>query len=113
MAKRKQDYSGGAYTDIDGMSRQFTIIDHDKKTTISAIVDVEGASQAFKKDREKMIERILALPPSAVPFIFTDFTTRGESIQWNEKMIRDEGLPFDKLRDIEVLTRKRAFPNED
>jgi hypothetical protein len=44
MAKRKQDYSGGAYTDIDGMSRQFTIIDHDKKTTISAIVDVEGAS---------------------------------------------------------------------
>ncbi len=35
---RKGDYvgnHGGAYTDIDNMSRQFTYIDHDKKSKIS------------------------------------------------------------------------------
>ena len=38
MVDKKSDYvgnHGGAYTDMDGMSRQFTYIDHSKKSKIS------------------------------------------------------------------------------
>lgn len=40
---------GGAYTDLDGMSRQFTYIDHDKKSKTSF-----SSSTSFNKEWDKL-----------------------------------------------------------
>lgn len=108
---KKSDYvgnHGGAYTDIDGMSRQFTTIDHDKKTTISMFTssDVED----LKKYRADIIKRITDLPASICPSIFTDYTIKGDrdNIDWNIDMLLDEGVPMNQLRDLLTLLENKA-----
>jgi len=103
---------GGAYTDNDGMRKQFTVIDHDKKLTVqlgqSEKIDY---GEFFKQYRKDLINRILHIPASICPFEFEDFTTRGQSqtvITWNEKMLTDSGLDIHKLRDLNVLLENKA-----
>lgn len=109
---RKADYVGnndGRYTDMDGMSKQFTYIDHDKKTTIlmkKGEYDKDWQSQY----RANLIERITDLPASICCPVFVDYTLRGdrEVIQWNMDMLLDNGVPLNQLRDLCVLTENRA-----
>lgn len=100
---------GGAYTDIDGMRKQFTYIDHDKKTKVGFS---EPPSSDWKKVyREDLIHRILDQPAALCPDIFSDFTLRGEGrkiIEWNEPMLTDEGLPIERLGEICNLVENRA-----
>lgn len=97
--------SAQAYTDLDGQSRQFTFIDHDKKSKISALKQTEEEVQEIKNSlnsyRLDLVKRILEIPASLCPFEFVDFTVRGEAmdkIEWNKKMLEDEGLPLNNLR---------------
>lgn len=100
---------GGAYTDIDGMRRQFVTVDHDKKTKIGFS---EPPSSDWKKVyRLSVVDRILNLPASLCPEIFSDFTLRGDGrkvIEWNEVMLRDEGVPIDKLIALVSMLENRA-----
>lgn len=112
---RKADYvgnHGGAYTDIDGMRKQFTTIDHDKKTSISREMPEKIDYQLFFKEyRSELIKRITDLSASFCHPVFQDFTIRGEKvseIQWNTDMLLDAGLPLQQLRDICVTTENRA-----
>lgn len=53
---RKADYvgnHGGAYSDIDGMSRQFTYVDHDKKLKITF-----NSTSSFNNEYDAMKEYI-------------------------------------------------------
>lgn len=116
--KKLSDYvgdHGGRYTDIDGMSKQFTYVDHDKKTTISASVSEEGQNETydefFIKYRASLIRRITDMPASICPEIFSDYTLRGEgrnTIQWNTDMLLDAGVPLKQLRDICVILENKA-----
>jgi len=106
---KKSDYYTSAqnYTDLDGQSRSFTFIDHDKKTKI-ATGSVEGATKQLAEDRKNLVDRILLLPASACPAIFSDFTVRGEAgIHWNTAMISDAGMSMQQLNDIRTLTENR------
>lgn len=100
---------GGAYTDIDGMRKQFTYVDHDKKTKIG----FTGAPpESWQKTyRENLVRRILDLPASLCPDIFTDFTLRGDSkkvIEWNQTMLEDQGVPIERLIAICNMVENRA-----
>ena len=102
---------GGAYTDESGMSRQFTYIDHDKKTKISTNITNENVTPAIKKYRVDLIKRITNLSASLCPDVFQDFTIRGEGkkkIEWNTDMLIDPGVPLNMLRDICSLTENKA-----
>lgn len=102
---------GGGYTDQDGLSRQFTYIDHDKKTKISTNIGTENVTPAIKEYRADLIKRIIDLPPSICPDVFRDFTIRGEDlkkIEWNTDMLIDPGVPLNMLRDICSLTENKA-----
>jgi hypothetical protein len=97
--------SAEAYTDLDGQSRQFTFIDHDKKSKISALKQTEEEIQEIKNSlnnyRSDLVKRILEIPASLCPYEFVDFTIRGEAmdkIEWNKKMLEDEGFPLNNLR---------------
>lgn len=114
---RKGDYvgnHGGAYTDMDGMSRQFTIIDHDKKTKIATKPLSEEELVEAKKQlgdyRFDLIKRITAISASLCPSIFTDYTVRGDidMVGWNTDMLLDAGIPLNQLRDLCLLVEKRA-----
>ena len=77
---RKADYvgdHGGTYTDLNGMSKQFTVVDHDKKTTIH--FNSEKISFNMSEYRYQLIDRILELPASICPEIFRDYTVRGDT----------------------------------
>lgn len=104
---------GGAYTDIDGNRKQFTIIDHDKKTKISAGISEKVNSTFFADYRKELIERILHVSASLCPMEYQDFTNnRGENvtvITWNEKMLRDSGLGVDRLRGLATLLENKAI----
>jgi len=105
---------GGAYTDIDGMRRQFTVIDHDKKTTIAAKATTEEELAAIKKQlgdyRFDLMKRITAISASLCPPVFVDFTIRGDIdfVTWNTDMLLDAGVPVSQLRDLCTLVEKRA-----
>lgn len=109
---------GGAYIDNDGNRRQFTYIDHDPKTKISGSVisDKEQAviKEGLKDYRQELVERILAVPASLCPIEFQEFRLVGESqssIQWNEKMVRDEGMTVNRLRDLCTILERRFESN--
>jgi hypothetical protein len=102
---------GGAYTDNDGMSKQFTYVDHDIKTSVSTN---KPLTEDEKKDirnnlkvaRANLLKAILDIPAVFCHEVHQDFTLRGESvtsIQWNKEMLSDEGLPMEKLNDIRTL----------
>ena len=114
---RKADYvgnNGGAYTDIDGMSRQFTYVDHDKKTKISAKVttqeEVDEAKKQLGEYRFDLIKRITAIHASLCPTIFSDYVVKGDvdQITWNTDMLLDAGVPLNQLRDLCTLLEKIA-----
>ena len=100
------------YTDIDGQSKSFTMIDYDVKPKLTMPItstDIEDAKEAITVYRKELIERILALPASNTAPEFYDFTLRGETahtIKWNETMLRDPGLSVDRLRAICTLTER-------
>ena len=104
---------GGKYTDIDGQSRQFTYIDHDKKTKISTSTPNEDPNwymEFLKTHRASVIKQITSLPPSICPEIFSDYTLRGDSrdqIEWNVDMLLDAGIPMKQLEDILRLTENK------
>lgn len=112
---KKSDYvgtHGGAYLDNDGQRKQFTYIDHDVKASIFIPASEEEMTEVRKQLREyrpKLIQRILDLPPTMCPDIFKDFTIRGDigKIKWDETMLKDEGVPEQKLNDIHTLTTNR------
>lgn len=114
---RKADHvgnHGGAYTDIEGNRRQFTVIDHDPKTKISGSVTTDKEKQIIKEGlsdyRKELIERILAIPASLCPLEFSEFKLVGDSqsvILWNEKMVRDEGMTVNRLRDLCTILERR------
>jgi len=119
MHDKLSDYvgnHGGSYVDGDGNTRQFTYVDHDIQPNLYPVItknEVEEAKKMVKEIREEYISYILSSPASLCPPMFTDYTVRGDisTIQWNEKMLRDEGVPLDKIRDIKILLEKRIENN--
>jgi hypothetical protein len=96
---------GGAYTDGDGMRKQFTIVDHDKKSTMYNTPDKLDKNWQ-KKYRASLVERIVSISASICPEVFTDFTLRGEdktTIEWNMDMLVDNGIPIDQLSTLCTL----------
>lgn len=115
---KKSDYvgnHGGAYTDADGMSRQFTYVDHDKKSKMTITTSKEDISEAkrqLKEFRDDTVKAILSLPPSAVPELFHIFTIRGkDGIRWDENMVKDPSIDIWKLRTLLGFTEERANIN--
>ena len=99
---RKADYvgnHGGAYTDMDGMSRQFTVIDHDKKTKIASSKMTDEEKNALKDAvnlaKQQTIDKILALP--AISFLKSGNTFAEDCIVrdlekgiiWDETFVRN------------------------
>lgn len=112
---RKADHvgnNGGRYTDMDGMTKQFTYIDHDKKTTISANTGESYDKDWHKKYRAYLLQRITDLPASICPEPFQDYTLRGDNpnnvIKWDTEMLTDNGTPITRLRDLATLIENRA-----
>lgn len=108
----KSKYVGdhsGKYTDLDGMSKQFTYVDHDKKMSIS-FQNLESEPFSMVDYRKELLTRITELPASICPDIFVDFTLRGDRsvVEWNKPMLEDEGLPISRLRDLCVLLENKA-----
>lgn len=107
---------GGAYLDENGMSKQFTYIDHDAKTKVSAGIPMSDREKTLLKEslcsyRNSVILKIIISPPSLCPGIFQDFTIKGQNkkyMEWNEKMLRDEGLPLQKIVDMWTLLSKNV-----
>ena len=109
---RKGDYvgnHGGAYTDIDGMSRQFTIIDHDRHTSRTKMgresdevkaqktKKLEELAASIKKNNDDKISAILAMPPYDMgmgqddivnKILFTNLILR-DPPRWEENMVRE------------------------
>lgn len=119
MHDKKSDHvgnHGGAYVDNDGMSKQFTYVDHDVKTKIATTPSLSEKERMRLADEMKtyrtgLILKITISPPSLCPDIFQDFTLRGKertNIEWNEQMLQDPGLPLQKLIDIWTLLSKRV-----
>lgn len=97
---------GGAYTDIDGMSKQFTYIDHDKKTKVSRATkeNLEDLQIVMRTFAEMAIEEILAMPAvNAVrnpDGLYEEFITRDpeKGITWNERVVKDACMINSTLR---------------
>lgn len=101
---------GGAYTDNDGMSRQFTYIDHDKHTTRTksgreAVETVEEKEKRIKEltdsislNNQKRIDEILAMP--AVAFAMSGNTFSEDCIIRDEK----KGIIWDETFTRNFLT---------
>lgn len=104
-----KDYtSPDNYRDLDGNMRTFTYVDHDKKTKINTIqINKEQVMTDLQTSRSIFQEKILALPAGFCPEIFSDFKVRSADtpvIEWNTKMILDEGTPLTQLLNIYTLT---------
>ena len=141
---RKADYvgnHGGAYTDENGMSRQFTYVDHDRK--LSSRVSggeskeykaqkkkkLEDLKAQIKKRNDEKIEQILCLPAinavmSHDDFVdaqlYEEFITRSADIgiTWNEEMVRSAcTINHELCRNLHIrvwrYTVKPEFWNED
>lgn len=100
---------GGAYTDQDGMSRQFTMVDHDNKSLVFS--NTEKADKEWdKKHRALLIERISKVSASICPEVFTDFVIKGDKdkIEWNMDMLLDNGMPLKQLGHLCTLLENKA-----
>lgn len=117
MDKKSQHVGnhGGVYTDMDGQTKQFTYIDHDVKPKIGVTkameeFEVTELHKQIKKDRQALTDEILALPAVLCPYIYEDFTNRGEglpSVEWNKNMIIDEGVDVVQLMFIKNMINNR------
>ena len=98
------------YTDMNGQTKTFTHINYSNKPKITFNMKDENSISNHLDDRKTLQQEILALPPSMFPPVFQDFIVRGADMDvmgWNEKMILDEGTPFNTLRNLKVLTENR------
>lgn len=99
---KKSDYvgnHGGAYTDIDGMSRQFTYVDHDKKSKIASGKlsedELTKVKQELSDHTERKIAQILALPAVNIrnnDGLYEEFIIRDSEkgvIRWHEEMVKN------------------------
>lgn len=87
---------GGRYTDIDGMSKQFTYIDHDKKPTQSTYIETGNAAETFKKMLNEGIDEILQFPAAAAVWgaygdQYEQLVERSVEggITWRENLVRE------------------------
>jgi len=95
------------YQDVDGM-KTFTVIDHDVKSKMYGKVSmkIDEYNEFLKQYRKELIERILAIPAVFCPEPFQSFVIRNAdspTIQWNEVMLRDEGVTQDNLRNLCIM----------
>lgn len=110
---KKSEHVGdhqGRYTDENGMTKQFTYIDHDKKVSIPVSKsDNKNLAEDLKTYRKQLIKRILSISPSVCPFEWQDFTIRGEEvgIKWNNVMLENDGLDINKLQSLINLLENR------
>lgn len=107
------DILNQGYRDLDGNHRNFTVIDHDKKTKINTSLgsNMEQLEKDIQESRVILQNKILALPASACSVVFDDFRTRsedGKAILWNETMIKDPSIPLTQLMDIYTLTSNKV-----
>ena len=61
--------------------------------------------------RDSLVDRIMLIPASICPEIFSDFVIRGEGkkqIVWNETMLRDNGMDINRLREICVILENKS-----
>lgn len=89
---------GGAYTDIDGMRKQFTYIDHDKKTKIAtgkiSKTELKKLKKSIDDYTERQIAEVLALPAVNVRNnhgLYEEFIIRDAEdgkIKWHEEMVK-------------------------
>lgn len=114
---KKSDHytSASTYRDLDGNMKNFTFIDHDKKSKASGYVPTdetkEDVKQALRDAREEYITRILSYSASFCPTQEQMFTNRGEAkktIEWNEDALRNQGVPLDRLIRICTLVENKA-----
>jgi hypothetical protein len=107
MDKKSQHVGnhGGAYTDLDGMSKQFTYIDHDKKSKIS--FNIGGKDFDKEKFFKDSADEILALPAvNAVRNtmgLYEEFILRDQKdgkIKWNESRVREVCSTYKSFFDI-------------
>lgn len=94
---------GGKYVDLDGMTKQFTYVDHDKKTKIHIPLTEEEKKElqdSIAKRKEETILEILAMPAVNVMSredtlldknLYNEFVLRHKErkeIFWNEEFLR-------------------------
>lgn len=107
--RKSQHYTSAQnYVDNDGLSKTFTMIDHDKKIKKSMLTggNIDEIKQSLKEYRKDLQNRILAIPASLCHEWYHDFTLRGADspvVKWNETMIRNEGIDLDRLRSLAVI----------
>lgn len=108
---RKSDHytSAKGYTDLDGQSRQFTFIDHDKKTKISGFTKSDE-DFSLKDYRNQLLKRITDIPASLCPEPFNSFVLVGDKsvIEWNADMLMDAGVSIDRLSELTRLLENKA-----
>jgi hypothetical protein len=65
---------------------------------------------SLREYRSKIIGKILSMPASLCPDIFSDFVVRGDNptLSWREEMLKDEGLGLDKLISLKILLENRV-----
>lgn len=95
------------YEAEDGQLRNFTHVDHDRKTTISVPGDGTNPQVEIDRYRSLLVEKILAIPAVYCNMLFVDYTLRGEkaagTVKWNATMLEDKGVPLTQLQDIYTL----------
>ncbi len=101
-------------TDELGNTRMFNFVDHDVKTKIGTnrpMTEEEkrDLKSELAKAKDRMISQILALPAHMCHEHDKAFILRGEreKILWNETMLRDPGINYDRLLGIYTLTSNK------
>jgi hypothetical protein len=97
---KKSDYvgnHGGRYTDIDGISKQFTYIDHDKKTKVGI-----NYNSTFNKQWEAL-EKEIRNHPICEKFLIENDLEWGLNLTWGhllqiKELIDGTGIQTDADR---------------
>jgi len=100
--KRDQFVTPNTYDDMNGHVKTFTHVDHDVKTSVS-LPNGDFDPDWQSKWRADVFERITAIPAAFCPEPFWDFTIRGDTVskvEWDQVMLKDEGLDWLKLRSL-------------
>lgn len=121
----RKDVLNQTYKDIDGNMKNFTVIDHDIKQTITpSVKETETETEARLKWMEdykwKTIYEILALPAVTLAGyldgLYEDFLIRdqqADKIKWNEPVVKNALSINDALRyEISLIVWKRTVKSE-
>lgn len=122
MAK---DVLNQTYKDIDGNMKNFTVIDHDIKPSITpSVKETEGETEArlkwMENYKKETIDEILQLPAVNIAGyldgLYEDFIIRDQNsnkIKWNEAVVRDALSINDALRyEISLILWRRTVRQE-